>query len=91
MPAEMSATELGEWAEYFGRTVGSMLLDAEFATLKSLISDWLQARITMQKCSAWITDPESLHEKRDDELMILGEGILPEVRYGPDSEPGSLI
>ncbi|WP_437438623.1 phage tail assembly protein T, partial [Salmonella enterica] len=37
MLAEMSATELGEWAEHFGKnSFSDMLLDAEFATLKSL-------------------------------------------------------
>lgn len=34
MLAEMSATELGEWAEHFGKnSFSDMLLDAEFATL----------------------------------------------------------
>ncbi|EGA2650983.1 phage tail assembly protein T [Salmonella enterica] len=89
MLAEMSATELGEWAEHFGKnSFSDMLLDAEFATLKSLISGLVTGTHHDAEMFSLITDPESLHEKTDDELMILGEGITGGVRYGPDSEPG---
>lgn len=76
MLAEMSATELGEWAEHFGKnSFSDMLLDAEFATLKSLISGLVTGTHHDAEMFSLITDPESLHEKTDDELMILGEGI----------------
>ncbi|ONF85002.1 hypothetical protein BXA16_06335 [Salmonella enterica subsp. enterica serovar Typhimurium] len=81
--------ELGEWAEHFGKnSFSDMLLDAEFATLKSLISGLVTGTHHDAEMFSLITDPESLHEKTDDELMILGEGITGGVRYGPDSEPG---
>ncbi|ECX4467602.1 phage tail assembly protein T, partial [Salmonella enterica] len=83
------ATELGEWAEHFGKnSFSDMLLDAEFATLKSLMTGLVTGTHHDADMFSLITDPESLHEKTDDELMILGEGITGGVRYGPDSEPG---
>lgn len=64
MLAEMSATELGEWAEHFGKnSFSDMLLDAEFATLKSLISGLVTGTHHDAEMFSLITDPESLHEK----------------------------
>lgn len=69
--AEMSATELGEWANSFS----DMLLDAEFATLKSLMTGLVTGTHHDAEMFSLITDPESLHEKTDDELMKYNDQI----------------
>lgn len=70
MLAEMSATERGEWAEHFGKNgFSDLLLDAEFATLKSLLTGLVTGTHHDAEMFSLITDPESLHEKTDDELM----------------------
>ena len=82
MLSEMSATELGEWGDYFR-------MDAQFASLKALI-----VRMVSGSSDAAVADfsllPEEngIPERTDEELMHLGEGISGGVRYGPDSQPG---
>lgn len=90
MLSEMSASELGEWGVHFAaNSFSDVLLDAEFATLKSLM-----VRLVSGDCGltaedfSLVDDGGPVHEKSDDELMSLGEGITGGVRYGPDSEPG---
>ncbi|PHK80003.1 phage tail protein, partial [Salmonella enterica subsp. enterica serovar Typhimurium] len=60
-----------------------MLLDAKFPTLNSLISGLVTGTHHYAEMFSLITDPASFHEKTDDELMILGEAITGDVRYGP--------
>lgn len=89
MLSEMSATELGEWAVHF--TAGSfsdILLDAEFATLKALVTGLVTGAAQDADDFRLLSASEPVAEKTDDELMRLGEGITGGVRYGPDSEPG---
>lgn len=86
----MSSTEFGEWADFFRENSFSTdLLDAEFATLKSL----MVGLVTGEKADAddfsLLSYPEPAHEKSDDEMMFAGEGIFGGVRYGPDGQPGN--
>lgn len=90
MLSEMSATELGEWGEFYREhPFSDALLDAEFATLKSLM-----VSLASSENDAAAEDFLLLHEttgiseKSDEELMTLGAGISGGVRYGPDSKPG---
>lgn len=89
MLSAMSATELGEWGAHFSRhPFSDALLDAEFATLKSLVTGLVTGGRPDPEDFSLLQDDEAAAEKTDDELMSLGEGITGGVRYGPDSEPG---
>ncbi|HAK8511664.1 TPA: phage tail assembly protein T [Salmonella enterica] len=89
MLSEMSASELGEWADHFGRfSFSDALLDAEFATLKALVTGLVTGAAQDADDFRLLSAAEPVPEKTDDELMRLGEGITGGVRYGPDSEPG---
>lgn len=89
MLAGMSATELGEWSAHFGvNSFSDVWLDAEFATLKSLVVALVTGKTQDPDDFSLMPDPGTCHEKTDDELMSLGESISGGVRYGPDSEPG---
>lgn len=89
MLSEMTASELGEWADHFGRfSFSDTLLDAEFATLKALVTGLVTGAAQDADDFRLLSASESVPEKTDDELMRLGEGITGGVRYGPDSEPG---
>ncbi len=68
-----------------------MWVDAECSTVKSMMSGRVTGKDQDAEMFRLITGPESLHEKTDDELMILGEGITGRVRYGPDSDPGHCL
>ncbi|EEX9089856.1 phage tail assembly protein T [Escherichia coli] len=90
MLSEMSATELGEWGDYFRmQSFSAVWMDAQFASLKALI-----VRMVSGSSDAAVADfsllPEEngIPERTDEELMHLGEGISGGVRYGPDSQPG---
>ncbi|ENE1905105.1 phage minor tail protein G [Escherichia coli] len=90
MLSEMSATELGEWGDYFRmQSFSDVWMDAQFASLKALI-----VRMVSGSSDAAVADfsllPEEneIPERTDEELMHLGEGISGGVRYGPDSQPG---
>ncbi|AYL65724.1 MULTISPECIES: phage tail assembly protein T [Citrobacter] len=89
MLSEMSASELGEWAEHFSlKSFSDALLDAEFATLKALVTGLVTGVAQDADDFRLLSAAEPVPEKTDDELMRLGEGITGGVRYGPDSEPG---
>jgi phage tail assembly protein T len=89
MLSEMSATEMGEWAEHFRQySFSDALLDAEFATLKSLMVSLVTGQKPDVADFSLMPDPEPDFEKNDDELMTAGEGLFGGVRYGPDSQPG---
>lgn len=89
MLSEMSATELGEWATHFTEnSFSDALLDAEFATLKALVTGLVTGAAQDADDFRLLSASEPVPEKNDDELMRLGEGITGGVRYGPDSEPG---
>ncbi|WP_370603714.1 phage tail assembly protein T [Citrobacter braakii] len=89
MLSEMSATELDEWADHFSlNSFSDALLDAEFATLKALVTGLVTGAAQDADDFRLLSASESVPEKTDDELMRLGEGITGGVRYGPDSEPG---
>ncbi|EAB2795492.1 phage tail assembly protein T [Salmonella enterica] len=89
MLSEMSASELGEWAAHFTEnSFSDALLDAEFATLKALVTGLVTGAVQDADDFRLLSASEPVPEKTDDELMRLGEGITGGVRYGPDSEPG---
>ena len=84
MLSEMSATELGEWGDYFRmQSFSDVWMDAQFASLKALI-----VRMVSGSSDAAVADfsllPEEngIPERTDEELMHLGEGISGGVRYG---------
>lgn len=87
MLSEMSASELGAWGEFF--TVNSfsdLLLDAQFATLKSLLFSLVSAKdVPSPDEFSLITLPVAV-ERTEDELMTAGEGIIGGVRYEPSTE-----
>ncbi|EFN9698285.1 phage tail assembly protein T [Escherichia coli] len=76
MLSEMSATELGEWGDYFRmQSFSDVWMDAQFASLKALI-----VRMVSGSSDAAVADfsllPEEngIPERTDEELMHLGEG-----------------
>lgn len=84
MLSEMSASELGEWATYFGRhSFTDALLDAEFSTLKSLMVMLMSGEKVEAGDFSLMPDPEPSSEKNDDEMMFAGQGIFGGMRYGP--------
>lgn len=90
MLSEMSATELGEWAKHFSRhSFSDALLDAEFATLKSLVSGLVTGKRHDAADFSLMPDPEPVFEKNDDDMMFAGEGIFGGIRYGPGRQSGN--
>lgn len=80
MLSEMSATELGEWGDYFRmQSFSDVWMDAQFASLKALI-----VRMVSGSSDAAVADfsllPEEngIPERTDEELMHLGK-VFPEV------------
>ncbi|EJJ3882729.1 phage tail assembly protein T [Salmonella enterica] len=90
MLSEMSATELREWAEHFRQySFSDFHLDAEFATLKSLVAGLVTGKPHDATDFSLMPDPEPEFEQNDDDMMFAGEGIFGGVRYGPDSQSGN--
>ncbi|EGI13142.1 phage tail assembly protein T [Escherichia coli M605] len=86
MLSEMSATELGEWGDYFRmQSFGDIWLDAQFSTLKSLIVQMVSGERFPAGEFSLVPDEGAIAERTDDELMHLGEGISGGVRFEPDS------
>lgn len=86
MLSEMSATELGEWGNYFRtRSFGDIWLDAQFSTLKSLIVQMVSGERLPAGGFSLVPDEGDIAERTDDELMHLGEGISGGMRFEPDS------
>ncbi|MCB2249401.1 phage tail assembly protein T [Salmonella enterica subsp. diarizonae] len=84
MLSEMSASELGEWADHFRlHSFSDTLLDAEFSTLKSLMVSLVSGEKTAADDFSLMPDPESSFAKNDDDMMFAGEGIFGGMRYGP--------
>ncbi|WP_434218345.1 phage tail assembly protein T [Escherichia coli] len=49
MLSEMSATELGEWGDYFRmQSFSDVWMDAQFASLKALIVKWCPAAVMLR-------------------------------------------
>lgn len=89
MLSEMSATELGAWSEYFRQySFSDAHLDAEFATLKSLVAGLETGTPHDAADFSLMPEPEPAFEQNDDDMMFAGEGIFGGVRYGPDSQSG---
>lgn len=89
MLSEMSATELGAWSEYFRQySFSDAHLDAEFATLKSLVAGLVTGTPHDAADFSLMPEPEPAFEQNDDDMMFVGEGIFGGVRYGPDSQSG---
>ncbi|EEG8384823.1 phage tail assembly protein T [Salmonella enterica] len=85
----MSATELGAWSEYFRQySFSDAHLDAEFATLKSLVAGLVTGTPHDAADFSLMPEPEPAFEQNDDDMMFAGEGIFGGVRYGPDSQSG---
>ncbi len=86
MLSEMSATELGEWGDYFRmQSFSDVWLDAQFSTLKSLIVQMVSGERFPAGEFSLVPDEEDMAERTDDELMHLGEGISGGMRFEPDS------
>ncbi|WP_230041939.1 phage tail assembly protein T [Escherichia coli] len=86
MLSEMSATELGEWGDYFRmQSFSDVWLDAQFSTLKSLIVQMVSGEHLPAGEFSLVPDEEDMAERTDDELMHLGEGISGGMRFEPDS------
>lgn len=86
MLSEMSASELGEWAEHFSRhSFSDALLDAEFSTLKLLMVALVSGEKATAEDFSLMPEPEPSFVKNDDDMMFAGEGIFGGMRYGPDS------
>ncbi|HAY0219008.1 TPA: phage tail assembly protein T [Escherichia coli] len=85
MLAGMSASELGEWGNYFcTQSFSDVWLDAQFSTLKALVVQMVSGkRVTADTFSLIPTDTVS-PRRTDDELMSLGEGIAGGMRFEPD-------
>lgn len=89
MLSEMSATELGAWSEYFRQySFSDAHLDAEFATLKSLVAGLVTGTPHDAADFSLMPEPEPAFEQNDDDMMFAGEGIFGGVCYGPDSQSG---
>lgn len=89
MLSEMSATDLGAWSEYFRQySFSDAHLDAEFATLKSLVAGLVTGTPHDAADFSLMPEPEPAFEQNDDDMMFAGEGIFGGVRYGPDSQSG---
>lgn len=89
MLSEMSAMELGAWSEYFRQySFSDAHLDAEFATLKSLVAGLVTGTPHDAADFSLMPEPEPAFEQNDDDMMFAGEGIFGGVRYGPDSQSG---
>lgn len=90
MLSGMSSTEFGEWADFFREnSFSAALLDAEFATLKSLMVALVTGKPADASDFSLMPEPEPVSEKSDDEMMFAGEGIFGGRRYGPDGQPGN--
>ncbi|EAY4656455.1 phage tail assembly protein T [Salmonella enterica] len=86
MLSEMSATELRAWSEYFRQySFSDAHLDAEFATLKSLVAGLVTGTPHDAADFSLMPEPEPAFEKNDDDMMFAGEGIFGGVRYEPGS------
>ncbi|ELR0534545.1 phage tail assembly protein T [Escherichia coli] len=88
MLSEMSATELGEWGDYFmTQSFSDVWVDAQFSTLKSLMVQMVSGeRLPPGEFSLVPDEGEAeISERTGDELMHLGEGISGGMRFEPDS------
>ncbi|EHK2665091.1 phage tail assembly protein T [Salmonella enterica] len=86
MLSEMSSTELGEWAAFFQEnSFSNDLLDAEFATLKSMVF----ALVTGKKMDAadfsLLALPVTAQSRTEQELLDVAAGIPGGVRFEPES------
>ena len=89
MLSEMSATELGEWGDYFRmQSFSDVWMDAQFASLKALIVRMVSGSSDAAVLISAFTGRERDTGANGRRLMHLGEGISGGVRYGPDSQPG---
>ncbi|EGF1626186.1 phage tail assembly protein T [Escherichia coli] len=86
MLSEISATELGEWGDFFRtQSFSDIWLDAQFSTLKSLIVQMVSGECIPADDYSLVPDERDIPERTDDELMYLGEGISGGMRFEPDS------
>ncbi|EHC4924593.1 phage tail assembly protein T [Escherichia coli] len=85
MLSEMSASELGEWGDFFRKqSFGDIWLDAQISTLKSLMVRMVSGERIPADDFSLVTDDRVIPERTDEELMHLGEGISGGMRFGPD-------
>ncbi|HEI6818974.1 TPA: phage tail assembly protein T [Yersinia enterocolitica] len=86
MLSEMSASELAGWAQFFtDNSFSDALLDAHFATLKSLMVSLVTGGKVDPNDFSLIAMPEPVQEKSTDELVEAGRGIFGGVRFEPES------
>ncbi|HIB1592652.1 TPA: phage tail assembly protein T [Salmonella enterica subsp. enterica serovar Muenchen] len=85
MLSEMSSTELSEWAAFFREnSFSDALLDAEFATLKALITRLVTGSTVAAEDFRLITPPPEPARDESD-LIEAATGILGGVRFEPES------
>ncbi|ECF2799430.1 phage tail assembly protein T [Salmonella enterica subsp. enterica serovar Miami] len=86
MLSEMSASELGEWAEHFRQySFSDTLLDAEFSTLKSLIVTLVSGEKVAAEDFSLMPGAEPEPGKDENELIEAATGILGGMRFEPES------
>lgn len=86
MLSEMSASELGEWGDFFRmQSFSDIWLDVQFSTLKSLIVQMVSGERVPAGEFSLVPEQGDIAERTDDELMHLGEGISGGMRFEPDS------
>lgn len=83
---EMSSTELSEWAAFFREnSFSDALLDAEFATLKVLITRLVTGSTVAAEDFSLITPPSHEPARDESDLIEAATGILGGVRFEPES------
>lgn len=86
MLSEMSASELSDWGRFFTKnSMSDALMDAHFATLKSLMVSLVTGEKVPVEDFSFIDDSEPLREKSGEELIEAGSGICGGMRFGPES------
>ncbi|HDC2544481.1 TPA: phage tail assembly protein T [Salmonella enterica] len=86
MLTEMSSTELSEWAAFFREnSFSDALLDAEFATLKVLITMLVTGSTVAAEDFSLITPPSPEPARDESDLIEAATGILGGVRFEPES------
>lgn len=82
----MSSTEFSEWAVFFREnSFSDALLDAEFATLKVLITGMVTGNTVAAEDFSLITPPSPEPDRDESDLIESATGILGGVRFEPES------
>lgn len=86
MLAEMSASELSDWAQFFMHSSFSdALTDAHFASLKSLMVTLVTGEKVDADDFSLLVERAHAVEKSEDELIEAGSGIFGGMRFEPEN------